>query len=71
MIMDTLSDLKKDMGEVKSVILNMQNRKEDCWSRVDTLMSFLQYLWQAITDYEKGKTKVHQVYARSQLELGF
>jgi hypothetical protein len=54
--MDTLSDLKKDLGEVKSAMLDMQNRDADRWSRVDTLMSFLQDLRTSYSGPRQGKS---------------
>jgi hypothetical protein len=71
MIMDTLSDLKKDLGEVKTTMLDMQNKDVDRWRRVDTLMSFLQDLRQAIADHDKGKEQAHHVYAGPQIRPGF
>jgi hypothetical protein len=69
--MDTLSDLKRDLGEVKSVMLDMQNKDAERWSRVDTLMSFLQDLRQAIADRDKGKSQERQVYVGPRLGPGF
>jgi hypothetical protein len=71
MVMDTLHDLKRDLGEIKSITLDLQNRDADRWSRVDTLMSFLQDLRQAIADHDKGKSHARQVYAGPRLGPGF
>jgi hypothetical protein len=39
-----LSDIKRDLRELKTITLDVQNRDVDRWSRVDKLMAFLQDL---------------------------
>jgi GTP1/Obg family GTP-binding protein len=66
-----LSNIKKDLREIKSITLDMQHRDVDRWSQVDKLMAFLQDLWQAMTDRDKGKSQVRQVYIGPRLGPGF
>jgi hypothetical protein len=66
-----LSDNKRDLRELKTITLDMQNRDNDHWSRVDKMMAFLQDLRQAMMDRDKGKSQVQCVYTGPRLGPGF
>jgi hypothetical protein len=76
--MDTLSnpkrdlnDIKWDLKELKTIMLDMHNRDDNRWSRVDKLMAFLQDLWQEMVDHDKGNSQVQHVYTEPRLNPGF
>jgi hypothetical protein len=73
-LMDSLDDLKRGLGDVKSALLELQIKESERWSRVDLMMSFLQDLRQAISDrdrLDRGKLQVRQAFAGPRFDPGF
>jgi hypothetical protein len=70
-LMTTLSNIKKDLEDIKLAMHETQTREDDRWRRVDTVMAFLQDLRWAMADREKGKAQAAQVYAGPRLGPGF
>jgi hypothetical protein len=69
--MTTLSNIKKDLEDIKTTMREVQTREDDRWHRVDTVMAFLQDLRRAMADREKGKAQATQVYVGPRLGPGY
>jgi hypothetical protein len=63
--------LTKGQEDVKAALRDLQKRDAERWSRVDNLVSFLQDLWKAIADRDKGKMKKTQAFAGPKFGPGF
>jgi hypothetical protein len=58
--MSTLSNIKKDLEDIKLAMRDTQTREADRWRRVDTLMAFLQDLRRPWLTETKEKHRQHR-----------
>jgi hypothetical protein len=70
---DSLDDLKRGLGDVKTAIHELQSKESERWNHVDLLMSFLQDLRQAISDRDmlaRSNLQVHQAFVGQRFDPG-